>query len=102
MAMHDVSVAVLSSALDLRVVDLSASGCLLESKVRLDQGLVCELRLAINGTVYTDAIQVTRCVKVQGAGSTYRIGAEFVWATPPAQSVRLALADTMAPPSPNG
>jgi hypothetical protein len=101
MAVPTIGMAALSSALELRLVDFSTSGCLLDSSARLAEGLICELRLVIDGALYTDAIQVTRCVKLQGAGSTYRIGAEFVWTTPPAQSVRLALASTIAPASPS-
>jgi Flp pilus assembly pilin Flp len=69
---------VLARSVATRLVDMSRSGCLLESDYRVDEGTVVELRLRLGGEELRDDVRVTRCVRVEGSGSSYLVGAEFV------------------------
>lgn len=66
-----------------RVLNVSLSGCLLETAAPMEVGSACELRVELNNELLVDDIRVTRCVAVQGAGSTYRVGAQFLWTSNP-------------------
>jgi hypothetical protein len=68
--------------LEIWLLNVSASGCLLESRHAMRSGTAATLRLRVGEAEYVDEIRVTRCVPVQGAGATFRIGAEFVAAVP--------------------
>jgi hypothetical protein len=68
--------------LEIWLLNVSASGCLLESRHAMRSGTAGTLRLRVGEAEYVDQIRVTRCVPVQGAGATFRIGAEFVAAVP--------------------
>ena len=82
---------VLMREFHVRVVNCSASGCLVESHVRLDLGTVLALRLFINGRAFTDDVQVVRCRPIEGAGSLSHIGLRYLWSAPPGEdSLRLA------------
>ena len=74
------------------VLDISESGCLLESHQPLDQGRTGTLRVPLNGGWQVEDLRVTRCVALPGGGSTYRVGAEFL-RTPrsPDESLRHAI-----------
>lgn len=77
----------------IRVIDVSAGGCLLEASVPISHGTAGELHLAIDGQMRSDALRVCRCSLVRGAGSLFRIGAEFA-PMPHGASVRALLAPT--------
>lgn len=82
-------VGVLRRQLAARVLNFSVSGCLLETSMNLDVGSTCELRVNLADQVLADDIKVTRCVELQGAGSKYRVGAQFLWTSNPGpQSLR--------------
>jgi PilZ domain len=70
---------------DVRVelVDLSRSGCLLNSRLMIPTGTVGILTLEIDGELYADDVRVTRCLKVPGAGECHDIGVEFLELRPP-------------------
>ena len=61
-----------------RLIDISRTGCLLESRQRVEDGTVGELQLKVDRETFVDDVRVTRCVLVEGSGSIYRVGAEFV------------------------
>jgi hypothetical protein len=61
-----------------RLIDISRTGCLLESRQRVEDGTVGELQLQVQRETFVDDVRVTRCVLVEGSGSIYRVGAEFV------------------------
>lgn len=61
-----------------RLLEISRTGCLLESRQRVEDGTVGELQLQVALETYVDDVRVTRCVLVEGSGSIYRVGAEFV------------------------
>jgi Flp pilus assembly pilin Flp len=77
---------VLARSIPARLVEISRSGCLLESRHRVDDGTVGELRLMVGGELLRDDVRVTRCVLVEGSGSSYLVGAEFVQTRRPGES----------------
>jgi hypothetical protein len=82
---------VLTKEIHGRLVNCSASGCLIESPVRLDIGTVVALRLFIDGREFSDDVQIVRCRSIAGAGSTYHLGARYLWSSLPDRgSLRLA------------
>jgi Flp pilus assembly pilin Flp len=77
---------VLARSIPARLVEISRSGCLLESRHRIDDGTIGELRLMIGGELLRDDVRVTRCVLVEGSGASYLVGAEFVQTRRPGES----------------
>ena len=76
----------------MRLIDMSRTGCLLESRQRVEDGTVGELRLQVQRETFVDDVRVTRCVLVEGSGSIYRVGAEFVQTRRPGEhSIRRAI-----------
>jgi hypothetical protein len=76
----------------MRLVDISRTGCLLESRQRIEEGTVGELQLQVQRETFVDDVRVTRCVLVEGSGSIYRVGAEFVQTRRPGErSIRRAI-----------
>jgi len=65
----------------MRVVDISRSGCLIESRHRMQVGTVGRLRLRLGGEECHDDVEVVRCEAV--GGTVYQIGLRFLWTTPP-------------------
>ena len=83
---------VLARSIPSRLIEISRSGCLLESTHRVEDGTVGELQLEIDGESLFDDVRVTRCVRVEGAGSSYLVGAEFVQTRRPTdRSIRRAI-----------
>ena len=76
-------VAVLGRQVTVQVVNISASGCLLESGNRLAPGATGSLVVRFEGRDYADDVRIMRCQQCEGASGTYLIGAEFVWTNPP-------------------
>ena len=73
--------AVLTREVAVRIVDISRSGCLIETNRRFEVGAVGALRLQFGTGEYGDDVQVVRCQKVEG-GSVYRVGVRFLATTP--------------------
>jgi hypothetical protein len=91
---------VLTRELRVRVVNISNSGCLIESNRRMAVGTVGTLRLRWGSQEYADGISVVRCVAIEGAGAVYRVGVRFLWTTlPHDQSIRHAVSKYVALPS---
>lgn len=82
---HEV-LGVLARFIPARLVEVSRSGCLLESRHAVDGGTIGELRLMVGGELLRDDVRVTRCVLVEGSGSSYLVGAEFVQTRRPGES----------------
>ena len=79
-----------------RLIDISRTGCLLESRQRVEDGTVGELQLQVQRETFVDDVRVTRCVLVEGSGSIYRVGAEFVQTRRPGEhSIRRAVTTTL-------
>jgi hypothetical protein len=85
-------VAVLGREVAVRLLEISASGCLLECNNRLDVGRHGSLRVVFEGKEYSDDVRIMRCREVSGSSALYHAGAEFVWTAPPqVGSLRLIL-----------
>ena len=70
---------VLARDFEVRVLNCSPSGCLLETNAPLDVGTVGSLTLTVDGNELLDHLVVVRCSPKQGAGSVYHVGAQFLW-----------------------
>lgn len=85
-------VAVLGREVAVRLLEISASGCLLECSSRLDVGRHGSLRVKYQDAEFSDDVRIMRCTEVPGSSALYHAGAEFVWtAAPQAGSLRLIL-----------
>lgn len=73
----------LTCELRVRVLNGSATGCLVESSRPLTVGTVAALRVNLLGREYDDQVQVTRCQSIVGAGNIFHIAMEFLSTTPP-------------------
>jgi c-di-GMP-binding flagellar brake protein YcgR len=90
-------VEVIGREISVRLVDISVSGCLLESSHRIEKGTTGSLSVVFEGTQYLDDIRVIRCRENEGSSSLYFLGAEFLWTTSPHQrSLRRILASLQA------
>jgi hypothetical protein len=84
--------AVLIRDIPVTLLDVSLSGCLLESRTRLQTPVAGQLRVMVNGEARVDDIRLSRCVFVEGSGVLYRAGAEFLWIELPGErSLRRAV-----------
>ena len=84
--------AVLIRDIPVCLLNVSLSGCLLESRTRLQTPVAGQLRVIVNGEDRVDDIRLSRCVFVEGSGVVYRAGAEFLWTDLPGErSVRRAV-----------
>lgn len=61
----------------VRVLDISAGGCLLEAGTAIAHGTGGQLAVSVDGESLLDALRVCRCQLVEGAGSVFRLGAQF-------------------------
>ena len=87
------SLGVLTREQRVRVVNVSESGCLLETERPLDVGTVGKLHVRFGAEEYSDVIEVVRCHAIRGAGSTYHVGMRFLWTTPRCEgTIRQAIA----------
>jgi hypothetical protein len=73
----------LAKEVSVRVLNCSASGCLLESDTAIPVGAIARLRVTFGGKEFDDTVRVVRCQAIAGAGSVYHVGTEFLAATPP-------------------
>jgi hypothetical protein len=88
----DEELGALTSEIRVRVLNGSATGCLVESSRALMVGTVAGLRVNLLGREYDDQVQVTRCQSIAGAGNIFHIAMEFLSTTPPfAGSLRHAI-----------
>ena len=76
-------VAVLGREVSVRLLDISASGCLLESASRLVLGSTGSLLVTVEGKEYVDDVRIMRCRQFEGSSGAYQIGAEFLWTNTP-------------------
>jgi hypothetical protein len=74
--------AVLMRDLVMRVLEISASGCLIECRRRLEVGTVGRLQLTLGAEESADDVEVVRCEPVEGARSTFHISVRFLWTSP--------------------
>jgi len=89
---HTATRAVLIRDIPVCLLDVSLSGCLLESRTRLQAPVAGQLSVTVNGEPRVDDIRLSRCVFVEGSGVAYRAGAEFLWIELPGErSLRRAV-----------
>jgi hypothetical protein len=85
-------IGMLARTVPTRLIDICRTGCLLESGQPVEDGTVGELRLQVHRDTFVDDVRVTRCVQVEGSGSMYLVGAEFVQTHRPGEwSIRRAV-----------
>ena len=97
------ALAVLGREFSIRLLNCSPSGCLFETNSQLAVGTIASLTVKLHGEEFTDDLQVVRCQPIEGAGSVYHVGAQFLWmATPTPGSLRQVIrrASSMFDPSP--
>ena len=58
--------AILNRELHARVIDVSASGCLVETRRRLEVGTIGRLRVSLSGEECEDDVEVMRCDAIEG------------------------------------
>ena len=81
----------------VRVLDISASGCLFECRRRIEVGTIATLELTLGAAECKDDVEVVRCDAVKGVPGLYRIGVRLLWTTPRrAGSIRHAVATQLA------
>jgi hypothetical protein len=89
---HDV-VAVLGRDVPVRLIDISGSGCLLQSETRLVEGTTGTLKLSYGGADYVDDVRIMRCQAPNAGDNWFRLGAQFLWTTHPGErSLRRVIA----------
>jgi hypothetical protein len=89
-------VGVLTREIPTRLIEVSRSGCLLESGHRVEEGTVGALRLEVEGQTYLEDVRATRCVAIAGSGSSYLVGVEFLQTgRPDGTSIRRAIAGSL-------
>ena len=89
--------ATLTRELPVRVIDISESGCLVESRQRMEVGTIGTLRLRLGSHDCTDDVEVVRCDAVAGVPSLYRLGVRLLWTKPRrAGSIRHAVGTHVA------
>lgn len=74
--------ATLMRDLAMRIVDISASGCLIESRRRVEVGTVGRLRLKFGDDECSDDVEVVRCEPIESGRSLFHVGVRFLWTTP--------------------
>lgn len=86
------SFATLVWTVPVRIVDVSRSGCRLESSRWVHTGTTGQLRLSLDGGDHEDDIRIARCQVREGAGRNYFLGAELLRTRRlNARSIRLAI-----------
>jgi hypothetical protein len=80
--------ATLATDIRVRLLNVSAAGCLLETNRELELGTVATLRLTFACGDFEDTVQVVRCQEIKGA-SVYQVGTVFLTtAAPSIESLR--------------
>jgi hypothetical protein len=82
-------VASLTTDIRVRVLNVSAAGCLMETRRALEIGSVATLRMTLAGGDFEDTVQIVRCQEITGAGTIFHLGASFLTtAAPSIESLR--------------
>ncbi len=76
-------IAALTTEVKVRVLNISAAGCLLEANRPLEIGSAATLRINFSGGDFEEIVQIVRCQEITGAGAVYHVGTSFLTTTPP-------------------
>jgi hypothetical protein len=88
--------AVLTRELSVRVINVSAGGCLVESHQRIEVGTIGTLQLKLGSEECKDDVEVVRCELVEGDRSVYHVGVRLLRTRPrQAGTIRHAVARHM-------
>jgi hypothetical protein len=88
--------AVLARDYRVRLVNVSGSGCMVETNRPIPTGTAATLHLVLDDVEYEDEVLVLRCQPIAGAGPLYHIGMQFLWPLmPDERSIRRALAQSV-------
>jgi len=75
-------VAALIDEVRVRLLNCSASGCLLASDKPVAEGTVATLQVSLGGRALTDVVTVVRCERVHRGTGLYHVGARFLSTAP--------------------
>ena len=81
----DDMVAVLGRDVTVRLLNVSNSGCLLQSDTRMAEGTVGTLRLSFEGAEYADDVRIMRCQAPAAGDNWFKLGVEFLWTSHPGE-----------------
>ena len=76
-------VAVLGRDVTVRLLNVSNSGCLLQSETRMAEGTVGTLRLSFEGAEYADDVRIMRCQPPTAGDNWFKLGVQFLWTSHP-------------------
>lgn len=79
--------AVVQANVDVRVLDISSSGALLQSTRPLEPGARARLRLTLGGVPFSTDVVIQRVAPVMDGSLGFYVGTEFVGVTPDAQQL---------------
>ena len=74
--------AVVTREITLRVLNVSVTGCLIETQRPIEVGTLATMRVTVGDQAYSDDVHVVRCHPIAG-GSTFHVGMKFLWTSPP-------------------
>ena len=66
----------------VRVLNCSATGCLLETTHPVPVDTVATLQVSFGGMPFEDVVQVVRCEAISEDGNLYHLGAKFLSVAP--------------------
>jgi hypothetical protein len=89
-------IAVLGRDVVVRLIEISRSGCRLESSHAMPAGTIAELSIEIDGREYVDEVRVSRSQPLAGVGERYVVGVEFLWLRLPRELSLRSYAATLA------
>ena len=70
--------AVMPASMNVRILDISISGVLIESRAPVDPGARGRLRLNLDGLPVTVEVLIQRVAEASGPDPRFRVGASFV------------------------
>lgn len=86
-------VAVLGRDVKVRLVNVSSSGCLLQTESRLVEGTTGLARVLFEGVEYVDDVRVMRWQPSNSGDQWFQVGVQFLWTSYPGErSLRRVIA----------
>jgi hypothetical protein len=81
---HDCELGTLVEDIRVRVLNCSATGCLLECNKRMGVGTVAALHMSLGGRTFSDLVKVLRCeaLDLRAAAALYHVATEFLSTAP--------------------